>query len=79
MTTQDVVACAAAGCQSRGKAQHLLDLSDGKMTPHAPPGWGEVVAMADNGDELVLFVCSPTCERRLARNLATPRLGTLDP
>lgn len=74
-----LVRCAADGCKSMGLAVHAQDLSDGSMTPQAPAGWGEIEALGFDDSSLVLFVCSPACERRLARKLTMPRQGQLDP
>lgn len=72
-----IVSCAADDCSSKGLAQPGLD-DRGQVIPQPPAGWGVIEAISGQGDGLVLFVCSPSCERRLARKLAGPRLGSLD-
>lgn len=77
MAVRNVVACAADGCHSRGPCTGALDLSTGKWVPQPPEGWGIIEAENADGELLDLFVCSPSCERRLARKLTAPRLGQL--
>ena len=72
-----IVSCAAAGCSSKGLALPEQD-GDHSLRPKAPAGWGEIAAINAQGVELVLFVCSPACERRLALDLTAPKLGSLD-
>jgi len=75
--TRGVVTCAADGCNSQGLAVRELDPAGGGLVMGAPHGWGVIDAVRDNGDVLCLYVCSPSCERRLARRLTTPTLGSL--
>lgn len=72
-----IVSCAAEGCASKGLALPEQD-GDHSLRPKAPAGWGEIAAISDQGVELVLFVCSPACERALVRKLTAPKLGSLD-
>lgn len=72
-----IVHCASSGCDSVGLALPEQD-GDGSLRPKAPVGWREIQALSGQGDELHLFVCSPACERRLARRLTAPKLGSLD-
>lgn len=73
----DVAACAASGCRHRGRTVRELDPSSGQLAVGAPNGWGVIEAHQGDGTVLVLFVCSPACERRLARRLSTPIIGEL--
>lgn len=71
-----IVTCASDGCASQGLARPGQD--QGVVFPLPPAGWGAISALSDQGDELVLFVCSQACQRRLARKINEPRLGSLD-
>lgn len=75
-TAMPVVGCAAKGCTSKGFGVTMLG-DDGQPLVGPPVGWGEIAAFTGDGDELVLFTCSPACERRLASGLASPGLGLL--
>lgn len=77
----DVITCAAADCRSKGLGVRELNTEEGGQVVGAPNGWGVITAHQENPDgsevEVDLFVCSPSCERRLAMTLTTPRLGIL--
>lgn len=74
----DLVACAADGCTSKGYGVKELSLhAEGGLVVGAPDGWGVITAVTDDA-EIDLYVCSPACERRLARNLTTPTVGRLN-
>lgn len=74
VATLGVVNCAVSGCDSKGFALPMPG-DDGTVEPRAPGTWQTVTAMHPDGRHLVLFVCSPSCVRRLAAKLSISRLG----
>jgi hypothetical protein len=75
------VNCAAEGCSAWGKARP--DWAEGAVFPKPPEGgWSFIDGWDVNSDgrvvELRLFVCSPSCQRRLAMRLITTTKGRLD-
>lgn len=70
---RNVVSCAVTGCTSRGYGVRELD-DDGGARVAAPAGWGEIEwVRPSDGTLLVLYVCSPACERRAVIGLSSLR------